>query len=238
MSETSADEAGKQAVEGASAQEAEDTLLTIHGKAFDVSTKEGRSQAKLWGEAFSTAHGRQANELGQLRQFQKERQPTATEADLIAKAKEKAAEGDMDSAIDTIFGYAKESVLKADKRLAQERQNDELWDEYLTTRPALREKVGKQKVKKLSEAAIDLYKDGQDTFAELDKFWFSLISPETPKTEAAPVTPKVTPKASEKPPITPSGGGNTPGVTGGVRQAKAMTPDLFAILDSRLPKPQ
>lgn len=200
------------------------TLLKIHGKEFDVSTSEGMIHAQAWGEAISSLVGRQANEVGTLRKFASERKPSKTEAELIAAAKQKAAEGDVEGAIEQMFGYAKETETKATERLRIERENNETWDSYFETRPELTKQFGKKMVRKVSESVLDLFQQDQDAFQALDDFW-------KPKVTVAPVAPvaEEKPKSRDVPPATLSGGTPRP-----VKRTEVEAPKATSTIDDIL----
>ena len=179
-------------------------IVRVHGKEFDVNDPTQKAQLSTWDEAHAKLVGRQTNELGSLRQFYKERQPSKDEASLLATAKAKAAEGDLDSAFDMIFSQAKESISQADKRNAAERQNSELWEEYFSERPELAKKLGRQRIKQVS-ATLDIFNENQDAFTALDAYWMPLLPSEKPAATKVADT--------EKPPVTLSGSGKKPSTT-------------------------
>lgn len=163
-------------------------IIEVHGKAFDVNDPIQEAQLKVWDEAHAKLTGRQANELGQLRKFYEERKPSADDAELLAKAKAKAAEGDLDSAFDLVFSQAKARVSEVEKRIEMDRSNAVLWDEYLADRPELIKKFGRERIKKISESSVNLFDEKKDAFETLDAYWRPFYEPSKAESGKAPVT--------------------------------------------------
>lgn len=210
----------------ASAATPQPRTLKVYGREFDVSTDVGLTQAQTWAEAMSTLAGRQSTEVGKLRKFVSEHQPKGTESEILTKARKFAAEGEPDRAIELMFDHSKEIERKAQKRIETERHNSELWEEYLSTRPDLDKKLGRQKIRQVSENALDLYSEKvDDVFTVLDDFWKPFMAAE--QTSAAPAKPRT----EDKPPVTLSGGAAKPAA-----QTPASSSDsesFFDILDKR-----
>lgn len=187
------EEAPLEAADSAS-QEAGSTakMVTVHGKTFDVNDPIQEAQLRTWDEAHAKMVGRQTNELGTLRKFYKERQPSKDEAELVRTAKQRAAEGDLDNAIDMIFGHAKDAISRSEARLQAETQNSELWEEYFAERPELAKKLGRQKIKQVSSSALPIYEEGVNAFEVLDNYWLPLLPTEKSAT-AKPSAPAKTP---------------------------------------------
>lgn len=160
---------------------AEPRILKVHGKEFDVSTEVGFIQAQTWAEALATTVGKQGKELGDLRSFKAERAPSESEKEIRVKAKQKAAEGDLESALDLLLDYSKETELKLKRQNQVDKANSELWEEYFVDRTDLVKQLGRDRIKKIAEASLDLYKQDQDVFKTLDEFFMPLARKETPK---------------------------------------------------------
>lgn len=173
-------------------------LLKVHGKEFDVSTDLGLLQAQAWAEAISSVVGRQGQELGDLRKrtFSNDSK-SSSDSEVAKKAKDRAANGDIEGAIDEVLSFARETEAKASRKLDIERKNNALWDEYFTGREDLAKKLGKDKVRKIAEATLDLYNPEQDVFQVMDDFFMPLVKSETP-------TP-IKSESEKKPPLTVSG---------------------------------
>ena len=180
--------------ETAVAAKVEPILLKVHGKEFDVSTEQGRLQHQAWAEAISSVVGKLGAEVGTLRQFKAEREPSKDEVNLLAKAKEKAASGENDSALEEVFNYSKEQIVALKAEQERERHNNALWDEYFADRTDLVKQLGKDKIKRIAEATLDLKKKDQDAFAVMDEFFKPFLAVSQP--------PK---KTDEKPPLSLSG---------------------------------
>ena len=172
-------------------------VVRVHGKEFDVNDPVQKAQLSAWDEAHAKFAGRQSNELGKLRKFYEDRKPTANEAELLAKAKAKAAEGDFDSAFDMVFSSAKAEVSAVREELVKTKTNSSLWEEYFSERPELAKRFGRDKVKQISETALNLYDESRDAFDTLDAYWKPMYetpsgqvgnTPKHANTDKAPVT--------------------------------------------------
>jgi len=196
-------------------------MLKVHGKEFDISNEQGLIHAQAWAEAMSSLVGRQGQELGQLRKFAGDRQPTKDEQQLIQRAKQLESEGDTSSAIDLMFQYAKETEVEVKRQLQRERQNSETWDAYFESRPELLKMFNKQTIRKVSETSFDLPNE-EDPFSKLDAFWMPKVAGQT--------TEK--PRSQDKPPQTLSGG-STPKSAPRNPAKDTKTPSLDELLDAR-----
>src|SRR5580765_1171786 len=205
----------------APAAKVEPILLKVHGKEFDVSTEQGRLQHQAWAEAMSSVVGRLGAEVGTLRQFKEERTPSGDEAQVIAKAKEKAAQGEIDLALEQVFSYSKEQTLKLKSDFERERHNNALWEEYFADRAELVKQLGKEKIKRIAEATLDIKSKDKDAFAVMDDFFKPfLVVTQTPK------------KSDEKPPLSLSGKGpNTSSAP--EKKADKEQVSIDALLDGR-----
>lgn len=207
--------------EAAQVAKVDPILLKVHGKEFDVSTEQGRLQHQAWAEAISSVVGRLGSEVGTLRQFKEERQTSATEMELRVKAKAKASEGDIDGALEEVFNFSKEQELKLRAEQERERHNNLLWDEYFADRADLVKQLGKDKIKRIAEATLDLKKKDQDAFSVMDDFFKPFLVVQQP--------PK---KSDEKPPLTLSGKATSTSSTPSTPAAKT-TLSMDAMLDAR-----
>jgi len=226
MSEDAAN-AANQVADGEQKPATTPLVLTVHGKTFDVSTEEGRLQHKYWAEALSSLAGKHAQELGEARKFIAARATTSDERELIEKAKSKANEGDIDSALDMVFSHTKEETLKAKKALEVEKENAETWDLYFEKRPELTKVFDRKTIRKVSESSLGIY-EVENPFKVLDEFWL-------PKTSSvgSQAASSQTPPDSQVPPVTLTGGRSA---TTSRPSAPAPKPDglsLAGILDSR-----
>lgn len=173
----------------------------VHGKKFNLSTPEGKGELKGFLEAMSTELGRKNNEVGTLRKFAAAVKPDKDESEIIQAARKKAAEGDLDAALDSVFSFSKARINQVQQQAEMERQNSETWDAYLSARPDLMKIFDKRTIRRVSEVDLDIY-NNQTPFETLDAYWM-------PKVKAiAPVAaPSEKPKAkTDVPPATLSGG--------------------------------
>lgn len=192
-------------------------VVKVHGKEFNVLDPIQKAQLEAWDEAHAKFVGRQSNELGKLRQFHKEREPSKDDAEVVRQAKAKAAEGDLDAAIDLVFSQSKEAVAKAESLRRAEANNSELWEEYFAERPELAKKLGRQKIKQVS-STLDIFTEGKDAFSELDAYWLPLLPSE------APIPAKAGKEA--KPPVTLTGAAKkTPSSTSAKQDSKPASMD-------------
>lgn len=186
------------------APETKSKMLKVHGKEFDVSTDLGLMQAQAWAEAISSVVGRQGQELGDLRKQAKQfvsETPKSDDSEVAKKAKEKVSQGDVEGALEEVLSFARTTEARAAKKLEVERANNELWDEYFQDRPVLTKKLGREKVKKIASASIDLYDGSKDVFKSLDEFFLPLVG----SFEEKPVLETVSKPKAEKPPVALSG---------------------------------
>lgn len=200
----------------------EPILVKVHGKEFNVADPIQKAQLATWDEAHAKLQGRQTNELGELRKFYESRKPEASETELLAKAKQKAAEGNFEEALDQVFSSLKGQLSEVKAQGESERKNDELWTEYLSERPELAKSVGLKRVKTIG-ATLDIYNPEKDAFAVLDEFFNPLR--EKPS--------QAKPASDEKPPRTVSGGVRTaPKAASDASDSKSMQ-SFEDLIDSR-----
>lgn len=197
-------------------------VIKVHGKEFDVNDPIQKAQLATWDEAHAKLQGRQTNELGQLRKFAEARKPAGSEAELLAKAKQKAAEGNFDEAIEEVFGSLKGQLSEERAKAEAERKNDELWTEYLSERPELAKSIGLKRIKTIG-STLDIYNPEKDAFAVLDEFFNPLRQSEKPLPEPG--------KTEDKPPVTVSGGTRKAAPAAKLDSKPDMS--LEEILDSR-----
>ena len=192
-------------------------LFEVHGKKFNLSTPEGKGELKGFLEAMSSELGRKNNEVGTLRKFASAVKPDKDESEIIAQAKTKAQEGEIDEALNSVFSYSKAKIREMEQRQAVEKENDETWDAYLASRPELLKLFDKRTIRKVSEADLGIY-DSEDPFKMLDSFWL-------PKAKSL----NVTPQKQDTPPAGLSGG-STPAPSKGT-PAPSQTGEKVDLLD-------
>jgi hypothetical protein len=207
-------------------------MLKVHGKEFDVSTDLGLLQAQAWAEAISSVVGRQGQELGDLRRTAKQfvsETPREDESLVAKKAKEKVAQGDVEGALDEVLSHARAIEARASKKLDVERANNALWDEYFQDRPALTSRIGKEKVKKIAEASVNLYDVSKDVFKSLDDFFLPIVGSFKEK----PIL-DVAPKAkAEKPPVSLTGRSAASSSVDDKAPVTSLALGINTVLDSR-----
>ncbi len=198
-------------------EQAESLVVRVHGKEFNVLDPIQKAQLEAWDEAHAKLVGRQSNELGALRQFKKEREPSKDESEVLKTAKQKAAEGDLDAAIELVFSQSKEAVAKAEALRRAESQNAELWEEYFAERPELAKKLGRKKIKEVSKS-LNIFEENGDAFKTLDDYWLPLLPSEKPVSAKA--------ETPAKPPVTLTGAGRkTPSSTKAAPASKPASVD-------------
>lgn len=201
-------------------------LFEVHGKKFNLSTPEGKGELKGFLEAMSTELGRKNNEVGTLRKFAAAVKPDKDESEIIKSARQKAAEGDLDAALDTVFSFSKAKINQVRQESEMERQNSETWDAYLSARPDLMKVFDKRTIRRVSEVDLDVY-NLEDPFKALDDYWMPKVKVVAPSEKPATKT--------DVPPASLSGGtSNAPSKAAPTQSsdAAAKTTDLFAVFDS------
>lgn len=199
-------------------------VVRVHGKEFDVNDPAQKAQLQGWDEAHAKLVGRQTNELGALRKFAEARKPTGSDNELVAKAKQKAAEGNFDEAIEEVFSSLKGQLSEERSKAEAERKNDELWTEYLSERPELAKSIGLKRVKTIG-STLDIYNPEKDAFAVLDEFFNPLARSEKPS------APKGEP--DKKPPVTVSGGARKVSAPAAAARDSESAKSFEDIIDSR-----
>lgn len=147
-------------------------LFQIAGKEFDLSTDQGKKDAQLWAEAFSTAIGKQGQELGELR---KEVEPlrrfgvkkaTPDKMSLLRKVEQLAGEGEHQEAYKALFEYTDQLQARSE----YEREKDKFWGSYVQSRPdifeALPEDMARDYVFSNYEDALV---ESEDAFGLIDR---------------------------------------------------------------------
>lgn len=207
-------------------------LFEVHGKKFNLATPQGKGELKGFLEAMSSELGRKNNEVGTLRKFAAAVKPDKDDSEIIQAARKKAADGDLDAALETVLSFSKAKINEVKQQTETERQNAETWDAYLAARPDLTTIFDKRTIRRVSEVDLDIY-NSEDPFKALDQYWL----PKVKAVKPAPAKPDETPKQkSDVPPATLSGGAyalRTP--AGGQVYSSKPEPeavDLMGVFDS------
>lgn len=140
------------------------------GKKFDLSTEKGRIEAQAWSEAFSKMHGKQTNELGELRKFHKRLAPATDESKLIEEVKRLKDDGDEAQMAELLLANQRNLKSEIMDELKKERSNDKAWKRYFDKRKDVLSQFDEDYVRDFSERNLGIF-DAQDPYAVLDAYW-------------------------------------------------------------------
>lgn len=157
-------------------------------KKFDLSSDTGRAHLRGWMDAITSTVGRQGNEMGKMRKFVQDMQPTADEETMLSQVGALRADGDHEKADALLLGWTKKQVAGVKDVAKKVRANDDSWEAYFAERKELLDLFPKDVIRKVSETVLEDIYTASDPFAVLDGFWSSKVrAAKTPEPAKSPM---------------------------------------------------
>lgn len=171
----------------------EPKVLKVGEKEFDISTPEGLIQAQTWAEALTYRVGAQGNELGSLRKFRKQMEPTEDESKLLSEVAKLREDDKHAEADELILSFTRKQQMVLEQKRQVEEYNNKIWNEYFKSRPDLLEKYDEGYIKWKAEKNLDL--------AEVDDPYKAIDGLFGPKADSS--APQVTKTKEDSTPVIP-----------------------------------